>query len=184
MAFSAISLTQAQAFEPGTNVLNFGFGLGSNYYSGAYYKMRIPPIGISYERGITEKIGIGHISAGGYFGISGSKYEYSGWGYTYGYKYTYITFALRGLYHFDFYELTNNDIFNKFDIYAGITSGLRFTSSKEYGNNLYNVSPDNDVSLVYGVFVGARYYFSPVFGVYTELGYSTSILNFGLCYKF
>ena len=55
-------IVEGQQFKKSTGALNVGVGLGSGLYSGNYYKMRIPPIALSYDHGITEKLG--HLSRG------------------------------------------------------------------------------------------------------------------------
>src|SRR5690606_5713978 len=67
----------AQAFENKVNVITLGFGLDPYYRShhngkwGNGYKYTgIGPIVLTYERGITELLGIGRIGVGGGVGQS------------------------------------------------------------------------------------------------------------------
>ena len=91
LALAGQILAQGQQFKKADGALNVGIGLGTGLYSGPLYKMTIPPISISYEHGVSEKLGIGYISAGGFLAISGAKQEWSDPSYgDYGYKFTYI----------------------------------------------------------------------------------------------
>ena len=170
-------MTFGQQFEKSTGALNVGVGLGSALYSGTHYKMTIPPIALAYDHGVSEKLGIGYISAGGYVAISGSKYVYDYAGEEYGWKYTYITLGPRAAYHFD--------VVDALDLYAGVLVGVNIVSSKTIGGD----SPVTDHSaqktaIAHAEFVGLRWYFTPVVGLFAELGYGVSYLTLGVAFKF
>lgn len=164
-----------QPFEKGDKALNVSLGIGSALYSGPNIKMSIPPIAVSFEQGITEKLGIGYIGVGGYVGISGSKYEYPG--SDYGYKNTYIIVGGRAAYHFD--------LVDDLDIYAGVILGVNITSSKEFGDfPVSYVDNSQSTRVAHSEFVGIRWFFKPGFALMAELGYGISYLNLGVAFKF
>jgi hypothetical protein len=142
------NLSHAQAFEKGRNYIHFGFGTGPRGLSIGF-------VG-GYERGITEKLGIGRIGAGGLVGQSFQSFN-SVWIST-------TSIVGRAAYHFDF------DI-DKMDVYAGIGAGV-------------NISTNSNYSLVQpNLFAGIRYYFANSLAVYGELGYGASTINVGLVYR-
>lgn len=167
----------AQSYNEGDKLLNIGVGLGSTFTTG---KSTLPPMSVSFEHGFTDKI-----SAGGLLGYVGSKEEYALLGTTSTSKYTYITIAARGSYHF----YTTDNI----DVYGGALLGYNIGKSKVESlgtGGIYGGSPGvaaattNVGGAAWGVYAGARYYFSDQFGAYAELGYGLSILNIGATIKF
>ncbi len=168
VSFLALALflcnTQAfgQAYEQGDKLLNIGVGLGSQFMAAG--AKGTPPVGLSLEFGITDKI-----SVGGYAGYAGSKVE-TGFGDR---KYTYILVGGRGSYHFDFGV-------ENLDPYAGLMLGY----------NIASVSTDSNMptasagGFLWGAHAGARYFFGPKFGVFAELGYGIAWLNAGVAFKF
>ena len=166
-----------QVFEKGSQAINLGIGFGNTAYFGSYYSGFLPSFSGSYEYGIVEiPMGAeltGVISAGGYAGMSLSKYG------NYGNDDYYLTsdfiIAARGNYHFIFHD--------KLDTYAGIWFGVDIASSKWKGSG---ADPDANISSTGptgGAYVGARWYFSDNFAVYSELGYLISIFNVGVTFK-
>ena len=160
------NLSQAQSFEKGRNYIHFGFGAGPSHSRsvnslGYNYGLNIGIIA-GYERGITEKLGIGRIGVGGLIGQSFQSLN-SSWIPT-------TSLVARAAYHFDF----NID---KMDVYAGIGAGVNIASGK-YKNFSSNslVQPN--------LFAGIRYYFTSEMAVYGELGYGVSSINIGLVYRF
>lgn len=162
--------TQAQAFQKGTTALNAGVGVGTAL--GGYGKVS-PAISLSVDHGIWEVGGPGVVSLGGYVGTTGYKYSDS----SYNAKWNYIIVGVRGAYHYNGFDLPD------LDLYGGAMVGyniVKYTSDldeeyfgKNYGSGI-GVSG----------FLGARYFFSDMFGVYAELGYGVSVLNAGLTLKF
>lgn len=162
----------AQTFEKGSQVLNVGLGIGSIYGT-----MRLPGINGAYEIGVTEKIGIGYISAGGFLGLTFNKDYFSRYGGNLGYNYTHIIITPRAAYHFDLVE--------DFDFYAGLAIGANLVLSKARNSETEIVSDPAYENGVYpSVFAGARYYVSPNFALMSELGFGAYILNLGVSYKF
>ena len=172
LAFLGQICVHAQPFKQKDKVLNLGIGIGTGIYSGGAYSMRIPPITASFELGVSDKLGIGYIGAGGLVGIAGSKYEVTIID-TYGWKYTYIIIGGRAAYHFD--------LVDDLDIYAGLMAGVRITTTKEIGNP--TGSPES-TGYAHYEFVGIRYYVTSSFALMAELGYGISYLNLGIAYKF
>jgi outer membrane protein W len=159
----------AQAYEQGSKQLNVGIGLGSTL-TGSGLKSTIPPIGLSFEYGLKEKI-----SVGGYLGYAGASQETFGWKWTY----TYIVVGARGSYHF-----ATTD---KLDPYVGVLLGYNAASVKAEKPAGYT-GPDLPSASAGGVIVGghlgARYMFSDKIGAFGELGYGIAYLQLGLTAKF
>lgn len=80
----------------------------------------LPPISLSYEKAVTDKI-----SVGGIVGYSSSQYNYGFGGSSYKWKYSYLFIGLRGNYNFATTE--------KFDPYAGLTLGYNIVGVKSPG---------------------------------------------------
>jgi len=168
-----------QSFEKGSQAINLGIGVGNTAYFGSYYSGFLPSVSGSYEYGIVEiPMGselTGVISVGGYMGWSTSKYDY-GWNDIY-YLYNAYYIAVRGNYHFIFHD--------KFDPYVGIWVGARILTGGWHGNGSHPENWDAASSgPAGGAYVGARWFFSDRFGVYAEMGYLISVLNFGVTFKF
>lgn len=177
----------AQAFENKANYITIGFGLDpygrANKFSNGYgYKhTSIGPIILAYERGITEKLGIGRIGVGG--AIAQSFYTSRSF-YNNGYEYksnrSRTSLAFRAAYHFDFGV-------EKMDVYAGIGGALHIYSDSYRTNDPTNFNYDyNEVKIGGGpsIFGGIRYLFTDHFGMYAEAGYDISVLNGGFVFKF
>jgi hypothetical protein len=92
-----------------------------------------------------------------------------------------IGFGARGAYHFNFIE--------KLDVYAGLTLGYVIQSAVvTYGSAWDNI-PKTDYPatsfFLFGVNIGARYFFTNNIGAYLELGYSgLQVASVGLSVKF
>lgn len=168
-----------QSFEKGSQAINLGIGVGNTAYFGSYYSGFLPSVSGSYEYGIVEiPMGselTGVISVGGYMGASFSKYGDYGSGHDY-YLTSDFIIAARGNYHFIFHD--------KLDTYAGIWFGVDIASSKWKGSNTDPGVNYTSTGPTGGAYVGARWFFSDRFGVYAELGYLISVLNFGVTFKF
>lgn len=180
------SLTSnAQVFEKDRNFAQVGYGLGLGYgrllnsYS-AYDNYRFGgfgPVALSYERGITDNIGIG--LQFGYSSYGATWNDNYAAGFQYKYRWSTLTLMARGAYHFNVRS-------RKFDPYAGVGIGFakysyKYTSNDPTfsGNNVSYGSP-----LAYQIFGGFRYMFNDNFGVYAEAGYGYSVFNGGLTLSF
>lgn len=178
----------AQAFEKDANFITLGFGLdpygrATKYNAGFGYKQTsIGPIILTYERGITDLLGIGRIGVGGAVAqtfYTGKSYLGNN-GYEYKSNRSRTTLAFRAAYHFDFGV-------EKLDVYAGIGGAFHIYSDSDKTNNPFDPAYNKRRMTVGGgpsVFGGVRYLFTNNFGVYAEAGYDISALNGGLVFKF
>jgi hypothetical protein len=118
------------------------------------------PVEVSYEYGLVSGLINGENGAIG-LGVYLNWYPYhntSGrgkWGHTD------FVVGTSGTFHYQFVD--------KLDTYGGLIVG-------------YEIAPAG--SFLSAPFVGARYYFTPSFGAYTELGYNLSYLSIGAALKF
>lgn len=159
-----ISWSYGQSFEKGDKLLNLGIGIGSQFVA-AGGSGGIPPVGLSFEVGINNKISIG-----AYGGYASTKVDV----FVAEWTYTYIVAAARGSYHFDVGV-------EKLDPYAGVILGYNIASASTTANNM----PEPKVGgPIYGAHAGARYLFTPGMGVFAEVGYGIAWLNAGLTFKF
>ncbi|ROL60907.1 hypothetical protein D9V86_08500 [Bacteroidetes/Chlorobi group bacterium ChocPot_Mid] len=152
--------------------LNIGIGLGSTLYGDE----TIPPISASYEVGFPGKPNeyTDKISLGGYVGFARTEYDWW-WGT---WSYTHVIIGAKGSYHF----YNEGDI----DAYGGLIIGYEILSesyTSKTGYEDYKPVSSANGGLTYSGFVGARYYFSPSFGVFGELGYGISYLTLGVTFK-
>jgi len=168
-----------QSFEKNSQAINLGLGFGNTDYSGSKYYGFFPSVSGSYEYGIVRvpmgsKL-TGVVSVGGYLGWSASNYK-ENWD-DYYYRYNTFIFAVRGNYHFIFHD--------KFDPYAGIWFGGRIHGGqwKGNGNHPDDWEPAKSAPAA-GVYLGARWFFTENFAVYSELGYLISVFNIGVTFKF
>lgn len=177
-ALFLIAFTQlnAQVYTKGQQDLHLGVGLGSTFY-GSGYRTVLPPLNVSYEKGITENIGVG-----AYAGYASSRYNYNGFNnYDYHWTYNYIILGARGAYHYDLFKNP------KLDTYGGLMLGFTIAKAKFHSNDpLYDeslYSSPGSGGLTWSGFLGARYQFKENLGAYAELGYGVSVLNLGLRMK-
>ena len=176
------------AFEQGKSVVTLGYGfpnlmkvLFSVYSSyGGYSVTGIGPLHVKYEYGLTDNLGLGLSVT--YVSFNASWTDPYGFGtstpYTYGWKGSSLAFSPRVNYHFGHSD--------KFDPYVGLGIGYDAFSISYYTNQpgdpgltFANVSP-----LAYEFTFGTRFYFTDNIGAYTEIGYSKSIIQFGVTAKF
>jgi hypothetical protein len=147
--------SENSVFNKSTSVAQFNVGLGGNLGL---------PLQVSYEKGVTDKIGVG-----GIVGFASKTTDLIG----YKYNYTYIILGARGNYHMQFLE--------NLDTYAGLTLGYNIASVK------ITPSVGLPVTAGGGIFlagqVGGRYYFNPKLAASLELGYGIGYANIGLAYK-
>lgn len=177
--------SNAQVFEKDRNFAQLGYGIGLGYgrllnaYN-AYDNYRFGgfgPVALSYERGVTDNIGVG-IQFG--FSSYGATWNDNyGIGTQYKYRWTTLTIMARAAYHFN---VRNRN----FDPYAGVGIGFakysyKYTSTDPTftGSNVSLGSP-----LAYQIFGGLRYMFNDNFGAYAEVGYGYSVFNGGLTLSF
>jgi len=160
-----------------SNVINAGIGLGDVYFASVSNSGIPVSFHVSYERGVTQKLGIGFIGLGGDFSFASAKEVIGNTTYTN----SGLLFAARASYHFSL----NGEIGQKFDPYAGILAGFVIASHSSRGPGGDLNEYEHSGGPAAGAFVGAHYYFVPNFGVFAELGYNiTSVFNTGLTFKF
>lgn len=159
--------TNAQVYEQGSKILNVGLGIGSTFV-GTGLESTLPPIGASFEYGVTDKI-----SAGAYLGYAAAKQDVPFWGE---YKYTYLIMGARGSYHF---ELLDTD---KFDTYAGLMLGYNKASVKI--DKAGAPAGATAGGFLVGGHLGLRYMFTDNLGAFAELGYGIAYLQLGVTAKF
>ncbi len=177
-SFTLLGVSQ-NTFTKGDKVINAGIGLGNALYTGSGYTSKTPPLSLSFEMGVKDELfdEKSSLGIGGYIGYSGAKYEYSGYGTDYSWKYTNFILGARGVGHYQ--------LIDKFDTYTGLLLGYdivtsKFTGTIPGGDN-YSASSSG---FIWAWFVGGRYYFNDKFGAMAELGYGISYLTLGVSYKF
>lgn len=162
-------------YKKGQNLVQAGIGIGG--IGGFYGNSSLPVLSVGVDLGIHE-----FISVGGLVGYSTSRFEYPyffvGQNGTYSYKYSYITIAARGSYH------PPLDVKNT-DLYGGLDLGYTIVSANVDGQTPagFGIVGASGSYLFFGVHVGARYFFSPRFAAYGELGYGFGILNLGINFR-
>lgn len=193
----------AQDFVKNGNYVTVGYGFNPwsvnavKAYKGytGYKHFGIGPILVSYERGITDILGIGRIGVGGSVGFSTHSSSWSALSYDiignppvlvastdeYKYNWTEIAIMAKAAYHFEF------DI-PKMDVYAGVGLGYNVVIDKYKLNGTVVTNTNSTISrpspFAHQEFVGIRYYFSDLFGVYAEAGYGQSVINGGAVLSF
>ncbi len=187
-----INTAKGQDFEKGGNYITLGYGLDpwGNPYNGTtgfltgstYTKSTIGPIMLTYERGVTDILGIGRIGAGGAIVQTFYNQTQQSGAYKWTYNRSRIGIIARATYHFEF------DI-PKMDVYAGVGGGVYINTDKDkvpstFDPNNHTVTRSTSTSGGHYIFAGIRYYFTDAFGVYAEAGHGVSALNGGLTFKF
>ena len=156
------------SYAPGVDTnrvfVNAGIGLGPN----GGYSMGIPPISASVDVKLPLDFPI-TVGAIGTFGtwkystsipaISNSNTNVT---------YTNLGIGARGMYHFNFIQ--------NLDTYAGLTLGYVIQTVKATYGTYYDTTPRTGYSgssfFLWGLNIGARYFFTDMVGAYLELGYS------------
>ncbi|MBP6313527.1 MAG: hypothetical protein WAR83_13765 [Flavobacteriales bacterium] len=185
----APSQVQAQSFEEGSKAINLGVGVGgySRYVVG-YSRLGISPTFLAAMDIGFKKAGPGIIGIGGLVGLKASRSSS-----IYGdYRSTHLVVGVRGTYHWNEWH-GREDL----DIYGGVMFGANIRVSEKYDYNTYgyNYYYGNTVTgrtvntlannyPIYDVFVGARYMFANVLGVYAEVGPGVTLVNGGLTFMF
>jgi len=174
------------AFKKGGVDLNIGLGLGR--WGARYYTNYSPPINLALDIGVSDNVNLG-----AFFAYSRSKYSFHGndlhqgnlYQYSYSYKYSFYTVGLRGAYHFG--DLIGEE---NLDVYVGGMIGNSFVKySYTYDdpyqsrNDIYSSSSVRGRGFVWGLYGGARYFFTKKVGIYGEFGWGLSYANIGLTLK-
>lgn len=157
-------------FDRKSSLFSIGLGLPSRYaysYGSGNGNIAFPALYLKYEHGIMDEVGIG-----GYIAASGSRYKYG----NYVDRRTYLNVSVLAYYHF-------NKLIpvKKLDVYAGVGGGVRH---RIYHNDAHNHTSGETLPVFVGK-VGARYYFTPKFGAYGEVGSDgMSDVNVGITFRF
>lgn len=147
-------------------VVSGSLGFGD---AGYYGTDQSPMFGIGADYGYDD-----HISIGGFVGHSGSSYSYGTYKWTYGYT----LIGARGAYHFaDKIDVEN------LDAYAGVVLGYNYVSVKSPDIFGYSYSAGGSTTRA-GVFGGGRYWFSPKFAGFGEVGFGLGNITLGLSTRF
>jgi len=156
----------APAVEDNILFINAGVGLGPT--GGG--DIGIPPLSVSVDYKLPIEL---PITAGAIVAFSQWKKSIR----SIDAIYTNIGFGARGMYHFNFLE--------NLDTYAGITLGYVYQSAKLKANGIDYGRVDGNSFFLWGVCIGARYFFTDLIGAYMELGYSgLQYVGIGLSVKF
>jgi len=176
-AVFTMGVNAQNVFSKGDNNLNLGVGIGSTL-GGSGYKTTIPPLSISYERGIIDNLfdDKSSLGIGAYFGYAANKHEWSNSDKAYGHDYSYLIFGARGAVH---YQLVNN-----LDTYGGLMLGYNVIKAKTYGDWGTFKSEAAASGLGWSLFLGGRYYFKENIAAFAELGYGIAYLQLGVSFKF
>lgn len=184
-AFSATT-ANAQAFGEGTMVFSVGYGFPNlnksifNAYNieDNFTVKGMGPLHAKFEYGISEKIGIGlsmnHVSASvGFDDFDDIDQK------TYNYKLAWNNTKINARLNFHF---ANTD---KLDVYWGFGFGYGFGSYKwtttdpDFNDNKLEVL----IPIGFESTIGARYYVTDNIGIYSEVGFAKSIVQFGLAVR-
>ena len=156
----------AQAdYSKGDVLLNAGLGLGYYYAGGT-------PVVFSAEFAVNDVFSIGP-----YLGFTSYTYRWN-FGSSYRYRYTFIDFGVRGSYHFSKHLNLNT---NKLDLYGGAMLG--YVASSFSGDDIFGYSDPYGSAVRFGIFGGARWYFSKVFSANAEIGYGVTPMLIGVSFK-
>jgi hypothetical protein len=155
------------AYQPQKWVVSGFVGFGDAGYFGNGSTM----FGAMAEYGLNDKI-----SLGGRVGHSSSDYS-DGFGDTW--KYSYNILAARGAYHFGDQLNVEN-----LDAYAGVELGYNHVSVTTPANLYYSGYSAGASATRAGVFGGGRYWFSPKFAGFGEVGFGLGNLTLGASLRF
>ncbi len=180
-----------QAIEQGESSINMYYGLNllTAYYKGLANAANmvgevsikgIGPVGMVYEYMVAEKIGIG-----GEFGYALTEVQYRGNNdpassmvYDYEASVTTIRAQLRMNLHF-----ANSE---KFDAYMLFNGGYRNYNVSWQSNDPAFIDGSQSSYVPVGVKIGLglRYFFTPNFGLHTEIALGSPLMCGGLSFKF
>jgi hypothetical protein len=159
----------------GNLLINAGFGLGAPLFG----ETVVPPLSASVD--YFYALNGFPLSFGGLIGLTTSELDFSYGSFGYTYSYSMFTLGARLGWHFDFG-------IDKLDTYGTLTLGYIFASVKaDYTGDWGYTSQSDPVatgSFLFGLNVGARYFFTDMIGAYAEVGYSAfSCVSLGLTLK-
>jgi hypothetical protein len=163
-----------------TWTINFGFGPGVNFFEG-YHSGFGPGFQASFEKGMWQ-LGPGVLTLGAETGVS--YFSYDGELYTnatYNYHWLSIITAARASYHYGWKV-------KGLDTYGGFSTGMRFLAFSDDYSDIYPDPLQDDynpnlVSVFFGTYVGASYFFNDRIGINGEFGYNINYAQIGLIFK-
>jgi opacity protein-like surface antigen len=174
--FTDLSTGKAQQLDVGDMDLNLSLGYGTPWVFREGYQTNMIPVGLSFDYGLSDNLGPGILSIGAYLGATTYSEEINDIlrSEEYGRKGTLIAIAVRSTYH---YQLVD-----EIDTYAFLHFGLGYEDWKAYGEVPFYANPDLDsvIRPVFGLGIGAKYYFSSNLCVLAEIGYSTAFFKLGM----
>lgn len=174
----ASSAGGGDAASVGNNVLNLGVGfLGGYSYAGYNGVTATPALSAYYEK-IYKQLGPGKLGLGGGLEYKSVSYNYSFGGYKA--TWSYLILAFRATYHPDFLKTEN------LDTYGGIALGYSTVTYKDtyYDQYAGGYAYSYPSAFYPSFFVGARFYFTPKFGAFAEVGSGITYMKIGLNLKF
>lgn len=149
---------------PGNGILGFSFGPGISYHGSSGFG---PAIMARYDHSIWEA-GPGTISLGGMVGTSFSGYDHG----NYHHSWVNMAVVMRGAYHYG-WKVPG------LDTYAGLGAGTEFSMFDDNGDP-DEYRDDFRIDFLPTFFMGASYFFTPVIGVNSEVGYNFAYVSLGL----
>lgn len=165
IASTAVAQAPTEPVGKGSVTFSAGIGVGNEYNSN-YYNSAVGTKAV-IEAGLWNA-GPGTITLGGEVGGSFSK-----GGRLNNYKAHTLVIAGRSAWHHGWNV-------KGLDTYAGLAAGAGFN---QYSYNDGETIRQNEVIPVFGGFVGASYFFTPVFGVNVEAGYDITQVQAGIVLK-
>lgn len=173
------------AFEENDLFVTLGYGYGSFYFVvNSQDQLRITgPIYAKVEKAISNRLGIGINMAYSQNRSSSEYYFYNGnetIAYTEIIDVNLLSILARLTWHYG--------DFKDFDPYMGFGMGYRLAQEryvqKAPFNNSSNNNIRNNIPFGFDFTIGARYFFTPQIGIYTEFGVAQSVGQIGFCAKF
>ncbi len=162
------------SFEKGAHLLSFGWGApnvaANSINSWGNRRIGFGPAYAKYEYGIMSEI-----SLGVRLGVASGHYRYN--------DLKANNFAI-GASFLGYYHFNKLIPVKQLDVYVGAGLGFRHLASERIVGNRNVVTDNSFTPMPVGV-AGARWYFTPSFGVYAEAGYDgLSSANIGIALKF
>ncbi len=163
----------SQSFQESNLLVKGGIGISSPYYY-SNTESTMPPLSLSLDYAIKDKIGIG-----GVVGITASKYSIVDNKGEYLAKQSYRLVGGRATYHFWSKE--------HFDVYLGAMMGYVFTNwNVKFKRDYYafnEISRPGHSNFVLAGFVGLNYSVNNNWGVFGEVGYNLSYVTGGAYWR-
>jgi hypothetical protein len=191
ICFSGVSVFAAEnsnfpsSVEPGNIIANVGMGLLNSPVLSNHGTSLVPPLSLSAEYALPISI---PLSVGAVIGFASSERSGGSGDEKFTYTWTVFSVGAKAAYHFN-WEIRG------LDTYAALTLGGNFLSANtEYDETspVYSApgaekpsAGDDEVSFLFGLEVGVRFFFNSHVGVFIEEGFNTfTYLRSGLVFKF